>query len=268
MPQHPHPAITSPPPAQSSAPASPSRFRVAISLVVWLAVSTAAALGLLALQPTTGLDPAILSLVMLAPTVGAAACWVLTRRGLPHSPGPASRPTFIRSLVLAVVVCILYFLMVAVILGQGPVVPATVGGLPVVVMIAAQLLGSLTEEIGFRGLLLPGLMQWLPRPIAAVVTGLLFGFWHVQYFGLPLVEHLLFILGTVALTVTMTYVMTGSFWQRMITCTIIHTGANLALSFAGDPDVTLTVFGAAVVIGALVITPLAILRGPSRPRPR
>lgn len=232
-------------------------------------VSTAAALGLLAVQPAIGLDPAVLSLVMLAPAVGAAACWVVSRRGLPRFPAAPQASGFAGSLGLALLVCILYFVVVAVILGQGPAVPATVGGLPVVVMITAQFLGSLTEEIGFRGLLLPGLMRWLPRPFAAVVTGLLFGFWHVQYFGLPLVDHLMFILGTIALTVTMTYVMTGSFWQRMLTCTIIHTGANLALSFAGNQDVTLTVFGAAIVIGGLVITPLAILLGRhSRPTAR
>lgn len=225
----------------------------------------AAALGLLAVQPATGPDPALLSLVMLAPTMGAAACWILNRRGLPRSPGSAPAPLALRSFALAIFVSVLYFVAVTVILGQGPVIPATVGGLPVVVMIAAQFLGSLTEEIGFRGLLLPGLMRWLPRPLAAVVTGLLFGLWHVQYFGLPLVQHLAFILGTVALTVTMTYVMCGSFWQRMVTCTVIHTGANLALAFAGAPEVSLTVFGMAIVIGGVLVTPLAVWLNRRRP---
>ena len=245
-------------------PEQQTTARLAGTLVLWSVVSMAAALGLLAVQPVTGPDPSILSLVMLAPAVGAAVCWVVARRGLPRSPGPAPTRVFVRSLGLCALVIVVYFVVVAVVLGHPPTVPATVGGLPVVVMIGAQFLGSLGEEIGFRGLLLPGLMRWLPRPVAAVVVGILFGLWHVQYFGLPVLEHLAFILGTIALTVTMTYVMSGSFWQRMITCTIIHTGANLALAFAGGEQVSMTLFGGAIVIGGLIVVPLVLLLGRRR----
>lgn len=111
-------------------------------------------------------------------------------------------------------------------------------------------------------MLLHGLQRWLSRPVSAIVNGVLFGFWHVQYYALPLLQLTAFVVGAVALTLTMAYVMAGSFWQRMMTCTLIHLGANLALAFVGDDTVQMTTFTAAILAGGLVAALLAYLRRP------
>lgn len=213
---------------------------------------------LLAVQPMTSLDPEVLSLVMLAPAVGAAAAWLLIRGREPWNTRRVSSSALVRSLVLALAVVVAYFVAISVARGGAPTIPAEVAGVPVAVFILLQALGALTEEIGFRGVLLHGLQRWLSRPVSAVLTGVLFGLWHVQYYTLPPLQLAAFVVGTVALTLTMTYVMAGSFWQRMASCTLIHLGANLALAFVGDDSVPMTTFAAAIVVGGLVV---AVVRG-------
>lgn len=217
---------------------------------------------LLALQPMTSLDPQVLSLVMLAPAVGAATAWLLIRDREPWATRRVTSPELARSLVLALVVVAAYFVVISVARGSAPTVPAQVGGVSVVWFVLVQALGALTEEIGFRGVLLHGLQRWLSRPTAAVVTGVLFGLWHVQYYTLRPLQLAAFVGGTIALTLTMAYVMTGSFWQRMASCTLIHFGANLALAFVGDDSIRMTTFAAAIAVGGLVALLLTYLRRP------
>ncbi|KAB8192017.1 CPBP family intramembrane metalloprotease [Nonomuraea phyllanthi] len=230
--------------------------RTWLVVTVWAVTSSVAALGLLAVQPVTGLSMEILSLVMLAPAIGAVICRAALRKHLPSFAEPAPAGRFLLAVVLSVVVAAVYFAAVSIARSHPPQVPARVAGMPVAVMILAQAVGALAEEIGFRGILFHALSAKTPRFVAATVVGLLFGVWHVQYFELPLLEHLAFILGTVALTVTMTSVMTGSFWQRMVVCTIIHLGANLALAFTGGDAVPMSTFGLALLFGCLIVGPI------------
>lgn len=196
---------------------------------------------------------------MFAPAIGAAACWLTLRRELPSFGQRIQAGPFGWSVLLAVIAVISYVAVLSITNGRAPQIPAEVAGLPVVIMIGAQILGALAEELGFRGILLHTFYQWLPRPVAVLLVGVLFGLWHVQYFGLPLIEHLAFILGTVGLTVTMAYVMVGSLWQRMTICTIIHAGINLALAFSGRVPVPMTALLLAVAVGGLIVVPTASL---------
>ncbi|GAA1486646.1 CPBP family intramembrane glutamic endopeptidase [Brachybacterium fresconis] len=233
--------------------ASVSSARLALALAVWFMVSGLCAGALLATQSLTGPDPEVLSLVMLAPAVGAGAAWLLLRC---HSPWtlPRARPgAMAASLALAVAAIAIYFTALSILRESGPVMPREVAGTPLLIFLLLQSVGALTEEIGYRGLLLHGLQRWLPRWGAAVITGVLFGLWHVQYYALPPAQFAAFLVGTVALTATMAAVMTGTFWQRMAVCTVIHLGANLALAFVGTAQVPMTVFAGAIVVGAIVV---------------
>ncbi|MFB8762036.1 CPBP family intramembrane glutamic endopeptidase [Nocardiopsis alba] len=245
--------------APEETPDTGASRRGIVALVVWLLVSSVGAVGLLAVQPLLGLDMEVLSPVMFAPAIGALAAWVFVRGGVPRFGTAVSGGPFTIAVLLSLAASAIYFLWVSLVRGDAPEIPGTVAGVPVAMMVLAQALGALGEEIGFRGLLLHGLNRWTTWPISAVVTGLLFGFWHVQYYGLPPLEFLVFVLGAVALTLTMAAVMVGSFWQRMMICTIIHTGANLALAFTGGDHVALTTFGGAMVVAAVVIVPTALL---------
>lgn len=226
---------------------------------MWAAVSLSAAVGLLAAQPASGLSMEVLSLVMLAPGVGAAAAWLVTREYLPRFGSRSSTGGFLGSIGLSLLAVAVCFATVAIYRGALPEFPAHIAGTPVVLMIAAQAVGALTEELGFRGVLLHSLATRLPRFVAALVTGLLFGVWHVQYLALPLPQYLAFAAGAVALTILMAHVMVGSLWQRMVACTVIHLGGNLAVAFVGGDRIPMTVFGASVVIACLVVAPLAVL---------
>lgn len=240
------------------APASSARL--ALALAVWLTVSGLCAGVLLAVQPLTGPDPEVLSLVMLAPALGAGAAWLLVRRHTPWTL-PRARPgAVVVSLALAVAAVAIYFAALSILRGSGSVIPREVAGTPLPIFLLLQAVGALAEEIGYRGLLLHGLQRWLPRWVAAVVTGILFGLWHVQYYALPPAQFGAFLVGTVALTLTMVAVMTGSFWQRMAVCTVIHLGANLALAFVGTDQVPMTLFAGAIIVGAMVAVVPAVLR--------
>ncbi|GGR51357.1 membrane protease YdiL (CAAX protease family) [Nocardioides luteus] len=245
--------------AQSALTPASTR-RVALTLTVWLVASLVAAVALLAIQPMTSLDMEAFSLVMLAPAIGAAAAWPLIRGRGPWTLPTVASPALTVSLLLALAVVAAYFAVISVARGSAPSAPGHVGGVPIVVFLLLQTLGALTEEIGFRGVLLHGLQRWLSRPTAAVLTGVLFGLWHVQYYALPPLQLAAFVVGTVALTLTMAYVMVGSFWQRMASCTLIHLGANLALAFVGDDEIAMTTFAGAIVVGAMVAALLTFAR--------
>ena len=88
--------------------------------------------------------------------------------------------------------------------------------------------------------------------LAALAVGLVFGVWHVQYFGLPLLEHLAFFGAVLMLNATMIFTMVGSFWWRMLTCRLIHLCANLALTFSASAAPSMTVFVIATAAGAVV----------------
>lgn len=232
-------------------PAVSSR-RLVAALVTWLIVSSLSAGALLVLQPIIGPDPEVLSLVMLAPAIGTGPAWVVLRgRGvfIFRRAGPSA---LVAACAVSFGVIAVYFAVISFVRGNGPDLPAEVAGVPLILFVLLQVLGALTEELGYRGFLLHVLYRWLPRLPAAVIVGVMFGMWHVQYFGLPVMEFLAFFLGTVALTLTMAYLMVGSFWQRMAVCTLIHLGANLALAFVGTDDISMFTYSTAIILGSLI----------------
>lgn len=227
------------------------RSAVAVTLVVWFVSSCACAVGLLALQPVVGLDPAVLSLVMLAPALGAVPAWFMLRNA-PQvwRPARVGRRRSVMNLALVTAVCASFFVAMAIVTGLD--VPANVAGVPLIAFIALQGVGALCEEIGFRGVLFHGLLPWFPRWLATLAVGVLFGFWHVQYFALPLGEHLSFLVAVLLLNATMIYTMVGSFWWRMLTCTLIHLAANLTLGFSASAEASMTDFLIVILAGAVV----------------
>ncbi|HWV48750.1 MAG TPA: CPBP family intramembrane glutamic endopeptidase [Microbacterium sp.] len=241
----------------------PRSFVVAVTLITWFLSSAVAAVALLIAQPHIGPDPAVLSLVMLAPAIGALpALLVLRRDPRPWRPARVDSGDAVRMLVVVLAVCTTYFIAIAIAGGGGLEVPASVAGIPLVAFIAVQAFGALCEEIGFRGILFHGLLRWMPRWLAALAVGVVFGMWHVQYFGLPFLEHLAFFGAVLLLNATMIFTMVGSFWWRMLTCTLIHLCANLALTFSSSGAPSMTVFVIATAAGAVVAAVLVPLLGP------
>ena len=245
-----------------------SSRRMGLAIVVWLLTSGLSAGVLLSLQSATGVDPEALSLVMAAPAIGALPAWLIIRgHGFPGQQ-PDEGQRFAVNIGLSLVIVGVYFVVISIMRGNPPTVPAVVGGVSLPVFVALQAVGALAEEVGYRGVLFHGLRRWLSRPVAALIAGLAFGFWHVQYYSLPPLQFAAFVVGAVALTMTMASLMIGSFWQRMAVCTILHLGANLALALAGTEPVSMVTFTVAIILGGVVAFVLTMIqrRGPVGPQ--
>jgi membrane protease YdiL (CAAX protease family) len=224
--------------------------------LLWFVLSAVAAIGLLALQALIGAD--VVAAVMFAPAIGTGICWLIWRdRALPHLESATGR-ALLGSLALGLV----YVLVAGIVMVPGSPGPGTdlmtvfrPAGVPVLVFVLAQILGAAGEELGFRGILLHNLAARIPVPAAVLVTGALFGIWHVQYYALGLPTMLVFIAGTIAMTAAIAAIMTGSLWQRMLSAALVHAGLNLLGTATGAG---LLHFGLAALAGGVVVVPIAI----------
>ena len=101
-------------------------------------------------------------------------------------------------------------------------------GTPVFIILnfAAMLIGSIGEEVGWRGYLLPLLNKKTSPFLSSVILGCLWGLWHMNYAG-NIVFWLLFIVITIELSVLFTFLLNktdGNLW----TAVIFHTFFNFA----------------------------------------
>jgi CAAX protease family protein len=115
--------------------------------------------------------------------------------------------------------------------------------------------GPLGEELGWRGVALPGLLKRWPPLTASLVLGGLWGLWHLPTFFISTLSqsHLslpLFLLGMVALSVIMTwlYLRTQGDLLLMI---LVHLVANFAVE-ARLVSFDTQILGEAVVAGLIV----------------
>lgn len=95
-----------------------------------------------------------------------------------------------------------------------------------VLNIAAMFLGSIGEELGWRGYLLPMLSKKYTPLAGSVLVGLLWGGWHLNYAG-DMAFWLLFIVTTIELSIILTFLLhrtKGNIWAAII----FHTVFNLA----------------------------------------
>ncbi|MBE7701564.1 CPBP family intramembrane metalloprotease [Oerskovia sp. Sa1BUA8] len=236
---------------------APARTFLAPTLTFVLLTFVASG-ALLQLQPASGIDPAVLALVQLGPAVGAGITLAIFRGRLaPLLPDAVPRRQVVAHLVLALAACLLYAgVLVTVLLVQGEPLEGAhgVAGVPFVVLTLTYLVGAAGEEIGWRGMLQPLLENRFSLLAASIVTGLVWGVWHVQIFTAGPVVVVAFLLATVALSVLVGHFGRGTVWQRVALATLVHWLVNLALLLAlGDrhstPDGTV-----ANAIAALVTT--------------
>ncbi|MDF2926550.1 MAG: Abortive infection protein [Paenibacillaceae bacterium] len=102
------------------------------------------------------------------------------------------------------------------------------GGSPVFYFLnfGAMVLGSVGEEIGWRGYLLPALNEKAAPFSGSIIVGCLWGFWHLNYAG-DVIFWLLFIVTAVELSIIFSFFLhktNGNLW----TAIIFHAFFNLA----------------------------------------
>ena len=249
----------------STASAPAPRAYLAPTLTFVLATFVASG-ALLLLQPASGIDPSVLALVQLGPAVGAGTTLAIFRTRLaPLLPDAVPRRQVVAHLVLAFAACLLYAgVLVTVLLVQGdPLAGAhAVAGVPFVVLTLTYLVGAVGEEIGWRGMLQPLLENRFSLLVASIVTGLVWGVWHVQIFTAGPVVIVGFLLATVALSVLVGHFGRGTVRQRVALATLVHWLVNLALLVTlgdrhGAPDGAVANAVAALVTTAVFMAMFA-----------
>lgn len=124
-------------------------------------------------------------------------------------------------------------------------------------MIAGLTLGSLLEEIGYRGVMYRALSTRM-GPIAAILlNGAFFGVCHLQHFGASPLAVVLFVVSAVLMDLVMVALWTGSWAQRVAVATAFHALLNIALALVADPMTTVWSF-AVLIIGTLVAAVVAV----------
>lgn len=240
--------------------------RPALVLIVW-AISLIVLAGLApVMQATMGLPFELLSLVMLAP---AFACTVvlIVPSWMPEPWKRVGGSSVLLAAMVSVVAVVVFFVVLALATGSKPSLPASVGDAPLVLFLALQAVGALSEEIGWRGVV-QRCGERFARPAAvSAIAGFLFGATHLGYWELGILPVLTFAFTAMLMSLTITAIFTGSFWQRMIPAVIVHLGLNLTitcLASGGEPiGTSLGALGAAaaMLIVAAIVKGLVIRRG-------
>lgn len=92
--------------------------------------------------------------------------------------------------------------------------------------IVAMLCGGIGEEIGWRRFLLPTLQKRFAPFCSSLITGFLWGFWHLNYAS-AIVFYLLFIITTMELSILFTYLLNKTN-GNILTAIIFHSAFNIA----------------------------------------
>lgn len=228
---------------------------VAVWVLVW------AVCGILApsVQDATGLSADVLALVMLAPAIASLVVRLTVRDGLSGA-WPAAAPAGPALSIVSAIVWVAVFTCGFVLTGaELDATGLTVAGTPLLVVLLAQTVGALGEEIGWRGTLQRIGEATAPRWAVAAILGAVFGATHIGYWseGPGFVAG--FTLAVVAMALAAVLLARGSFAQRMIPATLIHLGANLAIAAGGGVrDAWLLVLPMAAATGiALTLDRLA-----------
>lgn len=246
------------------------RDRVVAVLVTFLVVSAVASAALAALQAAAGPPTDVLVLTQLATAVGALVSWLVWRRQLVLPPVRVRglRAPLLASLGATALVGGVLWAAQEVWHAWPPLDPGTLGA-PLVVVLAAQLVGAAGEEVGWRGLVQPLLETRLPVVTAGVVTGLLFGLGHVHVLAAGAAVYALFVVAAVGLSVALACVTAGrGVVPRVLIATALHWLVNVVVLVGfsgGDASARWTAVTAVatVVAGAA----LAVVVRPDRGRP-
>ncbi|WP_052489074.1 CPBP family intramembrane glutamic endopeptidase [Streptomyces sp. 150FB] len=218
------------------------RTVVVFTVATWLAAG-----ALLVLQPALHLNPELLMLTQFGPSAGVLVVVVLRRRasralpyGAPAAPALAPvlvslRPTrqvLARCAAGAGLLAALFGLCLGgLALGGRPphlTSPGSVAG-PFWLLAALQWIGACGEELGWRAFLQRHLESRYSTLLSAVVVGLLWGTWHVEYYGFGAAFFAAFMVMTVALSVILGVLVKGAGAGALLVAGTFHWLVNLGI---------------------------------------
>jgi uncharacterized protein len=232
--------------------------RVWPTLWLYLVVTWLAAGGLKVLQPITHLSMQVLTITQFAPSIGVLVVLAAHRGGaLRIWQGPAVA-TLRRIAVGAGVLAGVFGLGLAGLAVTGrPIQLTSPGSLgePFWLIAVAQLVGACGEELGWRSFLQPHLQQRYSPVVSAVIVGVLWGTWHVEYFSDGLLFVAAFLVMAVAISVILAQLTRGV--SSLAVAGVFHWLLNLAvlllLNFANGGLAYVTTLAAGFVLAAVVL---------------
>lgn len=226
-------------------------------LILWVVL-----LGLFAgvaplAQAVSAVPFELLSLVMLAPAM-ASVVVILRPQWMPVAwKAAVSQDVWISALVAGVAV-VGFVGMLALLTGHWPSWPPDTVGAPLVVFLGLQAVGALSEEVGWRGVVQRCGEQFARPAVVSAIAGFTFGVTHLGYWSMGALPVLTFSVTAMLMSLTITTIFIGSFWQRMIPATIVHLGVNLgmgSLVISGQPLATTPI----AVVAALTMLLVAVI---------
>lgn len=156
--------------------------RPGLVLAIWAATLVALAVLAPSAQAGLGVPFELLSLVMLAPALACAVVIILPR----WMPTPWARTSAASVLVAAALSVIAVGVFLAVLAwstGSSLTWPSGISGVPVLIFVALQTLGALSEEIGWRGVVQRCGERFGRPQVVSAVAGFLFGATHLGYWA-------------------------------------------------------------------------------------
>jgi membrane protease YdiL (CAAX protease family) len=233
-------------------------IRVWPTLWLYLVVTWLAAGGLKVLQPTTHLPMQLLTITQFAPSIGVLVVLAMHRgAALQIWQGPAVAT--VRRIAVGVgVLAGVFGLCLAGLAVTGQAIHLTSPGSlgePFWLIAVAQLVGACGEELGWRSFLQPHLQQRYSPVVSALIVGVLWGTWHVEYFSDGLLFVAAFLAMAVAISVILAELTRGV--SSLAVAGVFHWLLNLAilllLNFANGDLADVTALAAGFVLAAVVL---------------
>jgi membrane protease YdiL (CAAX protease family) len=239
------------------------------SITVFLVLTWIGSAGLAVVQPLLGLSPGLLILAQFGPTVGMLGAVTLTmtlRQSSTLNPATVSIRSIVGRIGIGVLVLAAMFAGYAALafaLGHPVKLPAAFPA-PFWLLATLQLLGACGEELGWRTFLQRHLRSRWPALGSSLIVGVLWGTWHIQYYGFGLLFLATFVLTTMAVSVIFGILTENTGWWSLLVAGVLHWLLNLGILLLADFEhggqLTVTVLAVVSVAAAVIVATTAHLR--------
>ena len=218
-------------------------------LAIWFVAMAIAVAVTVPLQIAIGLPFELYALVTLAPFIAYLAT-ISLRHWRPSRWQTVSAARWAMSIISAcLTIGVVGLLFVAI--GYKPHWQLPTAGASIGVFLLLQIFGAFTEEVGWRGLVQHCGEAYGHRLVVAGLSGFIFGLLHFSFWSLGFIPSFTFSLTAMFLALTIVTTYNGSFWQRMVPATILHTGANLMLVVFAPNDLAFAT--SPIVLAATIV---------------
>ncbi|WP_274649539.1 CPBP family intramembrane glutamic endopeptidase [Paenibacillus humicola] len=207
-------------------------------IIVYYVLASVVSLILGSVQPATGIPEVVIQLTQFGPAIAVftVLAVILQSRNLHPSSskaGGASPHAGSRRLVEAILIVLAVFVIALVWYRLSSrtidyTAPSSLS-YPFWLIVAAQFIGAVGEEIGWRMFLQPVLQTRFRVLASSVIVGLMWGVWHIGVFAEGWLFAGAFLLFTVSISVILGELLRGPRGYKLTTAAAMHTLINLGM---------------------------------------